>query len=57
MRADELYPLSELRRRLQLGDKGMEKLMEQGLPTCKMAGRSYVIGSQMIDWLESRDVK
>lgn len=54
VRAGELYPLGELGRRLHLTTANMKTLLEQGLPTCKVAGRKYVIGSQVIDWLESR---
>lgn len=50
----ELYPLSEVKRRLKLNDAGIRTLRREGLPVIRIARRAYFSGEQLIEFLQQR---
>lgn len=52
IRADEMYTLEELKKRLSLSDSAWRALRDAGLPHIPMGKRKYLIGRKVIEWFE-----
>ena len=51
--ADELYTLQEFQRRMRLGAAATRQARRQGLILRKIGRRKYLLGRDILDWLES----
>jgi hypothetical protein len=49
IKADELYTLTEFKRRVGLGDSALRKARRRGLPVYREGGRAFVFGR---DWIK-----
>jgi hypothetical protein len=54
VRADEIVPLTELDARLGLGPSAMRMAMRQGLKVRRIGRRKFVLGRDLVAFLESR---
>lgn len=54
IRADELYTLPELKRRLSLGDYAMRQARRAGLKVRTIGRRRYVMGADVLQWLSEQ---
>jgi hypothetical protein len=54
MREDEVVPLTELEARLGLGPSAIRMARRQGLKVHRIGRRKFVIGRDLIAFLESR---
>ena len=50
--ADAVYTLDELERRMGLGVAALRTARRQGLRVCKIGRRKYVLGRDLISYLE-----
>jgi hypothetical protein len=50
---DELYRVDEFQRRMRLGSWAMRKMRAEGLLVRRCHGRSFVLGSDFIDFVRS----
>ena len=51
--ADALYTLQEVQQRLRLGAAAMRQARRQGLILRKIGRRKYLLGRDILAWLES----
>lgn len=54
LRSDELYTLAELEARLKVGSWGLRMARRAGLRMYKMGKRKFVLGADVIAYLQSR---
>lgn len=53
--ADAVYPRLLFMEYLGIGEAAFRTMLDNGLPTKKIAGRTYIIGRPAIDWLTTHD--
>jgi len=51
IRADEAYSKAALMDRLNISQRTWDKLLEEGLPYTKVGHRRWVVGSQVLEYL------
>ncbi len=51
---DDLYTLPELKRRILLSRRGWETMKKDGIRTVKLEANTYVLGSEVRRWFETR---
>lgn len=49
--ANNLYTVDELRARLRIGETAWRTLRRNGLPVCRVSGRAFVLGSDLLEHL------
>ena len=54
VREDEIIPLPELARRLGLGQAAMRAARRQGLKVRRIGRRKFILGKDLVAFLESR---
>lgn len=54
IRADEVYRLDEVRRRLGLNDDALRAARRAGLKARKIGRRKFYIGSELIEYVRQR---
>jgi hypothetical protein len=54
IQGDQLYTLSEFRRRLGLGERALRTARRRGLPVHKVGRAKYVIGAEAIEWFKTK---
>ncbi len=52
VREDEVYTLGEIKSRLKLGNWAIRRAQRLGLKTCKIGLRKYVVGRDVIEYLQ-----
>jgi hypothetical protein len=52
IRADAIYTLSALDQQLGLGKAALRKARREGLTVRRIGRKSYVIGSELIEWVK-----
>jgi hypothetical protein len=50
IRADELLPLAEFRKRMGIGTKGLRSLREAGLPIRRFGRQGFIVGRDCVEW-------
>lgn len=55
VRADELYTIDEVKRRLAMRDTSWRTLLRTGLPLRKIGKRKFVLGRELIDHIAAID--
>lgn len=53
IRADAAYTIDALEQRFGIGKGALRQARRQGLPVRRIGRRSYVLGRDVIQWLES----
>lgn len=52
--AEELYPIAEVRRQLQLGQWAWKTARQRGLRTIKISNRGYCRGADIIAYIDAQ---
>lgn len=53
--ADAVYPRLLFMEYLGIGEAAFRTMLDNGLPTTKIAGRTYIVGRPAIEWLSTHD--
>jgi hypothetical protein len=53
IRADELYTLTELKRRLGIEDRAWWNMKADGIRVAKIGTRACILGSEILKWAEA----